>query len=103
MFSAGKPTRRKTLDHGAASAISIDVLSFLSESPDLLQRFLQLSGLEAHQVRSAAGDPAFFVSLLDFVLAHEPTLLSFSAHADLPPERVVEARRLLAGERSDHE
>lgn len=85
---------------GAAStagdlALGIAALQFVAGDPALFQRFLDLSGLDVGQLRAAAADPSFFAGLLDFILAHEPTLLTFAAEAGIAPETVAAARRSL--------
>ncbi|GGD88247.1 hypothetical protein GCM10011390_03770 [Aureimonas endophytica] len=80
----------------AALGIGIAALQFLAAQPELLERFLALSGLDPHGLRREAQRPAFFAGLLDFMLDHEPTLDAFAAHAELPPERIVAARAVLA-------
>ncbi len=84
-------------DEGWAEALGIRALEYLAEEPALLGRFLAMSGLEPGQLRQAATQPAFFAGLLDFILAHEPTLIAFAAAANVRPEQVAEARRALAG------
>ncbi|WP_274534692.1 DUF3572 family protein [Aureimonas sp. AU20] len=42
-----------------------------------------------------ASNPAFFVGLLDFILAHEPTLMAFAGTAGLDPAEVGLARQRL--------
>jgi hypothetical protein len=80
----------------AADAIGVDALAFIAEDAKLFQRFLDMSGLEVDQIRAEAAKPAFFVGLLDFILAHEPTTMDFAAHAGLDPAEVQIARDALA-------
>ena len=82
----------------AASGVAIEALSFVASDPILFNRFLRLTGLELENIRQAAGEPLFLAGVLDFVLNDEKTLHDFAARADLPPERVVDARRTLAPE-----
>lgn len=81
-----------------AQMIGIDALSFLALDQNLAQRFLDLSGVQPDQIRHSAHDPAFYVGLLDFILAHEPTLEAFASAASLEPLDVGRARDKLAGE-----
>ncbi|WP_185982869.1 DUF3572 domain-containing protein [Aureimonas mangrovi] len=81
-------------DDGLATGVA--ALQFLAGDPDLTNRFLSLSGLEAHELREAATQPAFFAGLLDFMLADERTLLSFCESAQLRPDAVVSARTHLS-------
>lgn len=84
-------------DTGQAQALAISALAFIAGDEKLLPRFLALSGIEAGQVRSAAQAPGFLAGVLDFILAHEPTLMDFAAHADVDPASVAAARRTLPG------
>lgn len=90
-----KMTRDAGPDAEAARTVGIDALGFLADHPDLLNRFLQLSGFQADDLRAASRHPSFFASLLDFILADERTLLSFAAHAGHDPSRIGHARRAL--------
>ncbi|MDZ5696364.1 MULTISPECIES: DUF3572 domain-containing protein [Phyllobacteriaceae] len=78
-----------------AEAIAIQALSFIAADPELLPRFLALTGIEAGQIRQAAREPGFLGGVLQFVLAHEPTLLSFSEQSGIAPEHVAAARQHL--------
>ncbi|WP_062120736.1 DUF3572 domain-containing protein [Aureimonas sp. AU40] len=79
-----------------AETIGIDALTFLAGDNERLNRFLDLSGLSIEQLRLEATKPAFFVGLLDFILAHEPTLMAFAGAAGLDPAEVGLARKRLA-------
>jgi len=78
-----------------AEAIAIDALGFVAGDQELLGRFLDLTGLRADEIRTAAGQPGFLVGVLDFVLAHEPTLIAFSQNSATEPEIVQIARAKL--------
>ena len=80
-----------------ALAIGIQALEFLAADPMQLQRFLDLSGIEVSEIRTAAANPAFFAGLLDFLLGHEPTLLAFAAQAEVSPGAIGAARETLSG------
>lgn len=79
-----------------AQAVGIEALNFIAEDPKLFQRFLDLSGLEVGQIRAEAAKPAFFVGLLDFILAHEPTAEDFAYRFHFDPATVQAARDKLA-------
>lgn len=85
------------MDRDAAQSVGIEALAFLAGEPELMTRFLQMSGFAVDDLRAAARHPSFFGSLLDFILADERTLLSFAAHAGHDPARVGLARRALGG------
>ncbi|MBR0555997.1 DUF3572 domain-containing protein [Ciceribacter sp. L1K23] len=78
-------------------AVAADVLGWLANEPDMLSRFLALSGLRADQLREAIADPGFLAGLLDFVMGHEPTLIAFSDATGTKPEDVSAAWRALSG------
>lgn len=80
-----------------SEAIAIDVLSWLASEPELLNRFLGLSGLEASQLRQAATQPGFFTGVLEFLINHEPTLLKYCEASNERPEHIAQAFRQLGG------
>jgi hypothetical protein len=79
-----------------AEALAIEALGFVAGRPEALGRFLAISGLGPSTLRRAAADPGFLVGVLDFLAADEPLLLAFASHADIPPERIGQARRVLS-------
>ena len=56
-----------------AEALAVTALGFVAADPELLPRFLALTGIDGAQVRKAAQEPGFLAGVLDFILAHEPT------------------------------
>jgi hypothetical protein len=78
-----------------AEEIAVAALGFLAVDSTLLPRFLALTGIEAHAIRQAAREPGFLAGVLQFVAAHEPTLLAFAEHANVRPEAVLQAMRAL--------
>ncbi len=84
---------------GAEAAIS--ALGYLAGHPGRLDRFLALSGLGPHNLRAAAADPAFLISVLDYVVGDERLLVAFAADQGWRPEEVVRARDALASPRPD--
>ncbi len=90
-----RPTEKMSLE--AAQTLAIDALGYLSNTPDLMQRFLALTGIDAAQIREAAREPHFFAGVLKFFTAHEPTLLAFCEATDTPPQSVHAAITALPG------
>lgn len=78
-----------------AEQVAIAALGFVAGDPALLPRFLNLSGIEASQIRAAAAEPGFLAGVLQFVMAHEPTLLAFCDASDIKPSDVATALRAL--------
>ena len=90
-----RPSGKMTQE--AAQSLAIDALAYLSQTPDLMQRFLALTGIEASQIREAAREPHFFAGVLKFFTAHEPTLLAFCEATDTPPQSIKAAITALPG------
>jgi hypothetical protein len=80
-----------------AEATAIAILGWLADEPELLSRFLALTGVAPGEVRNAINDPGFLAGIVDFVMDHEPTLLAFSAATGIRPEAVVHAHAILSG------
>lgn len=74
-----------------AERIAIEALSFIAADAELLPRFLAITGISVSDVRRAAREPGFLAGVLDFVLAHEPTLDGFCAASGVEPARVAAA------------
>jgi hypothetical protein len=84
-----------------AETIAIEALGFVAADPELLPRFLAITGIEAQSIRGAAREPGFLAGVLQFILAHEPTLMKFSEASGLAPATVAGAlRRLPLGDDS---
>ena len=75
-----------------ADELAIAALVYLTQDEERLERFLALTGLQPGDLRTAATQPGFLSSVLDYVASDEPLLLAFAAQANLPPERVGQAR-----------
>jgi hypothetical protein len=78
-----------------AETIAIEALGFVAADPELLPRFLAITGIEAQSIREAAREPGFLAGVLQFILAHEPTLLRFADESGVPPEDIAKAIRYL--------
>ncbi|WP_318761543.1 DUF3572 domain-containing protein [Aminobacter niigataensis] len=87
----------------SAEALAVQALAFVASDPELLPRFLAITGIEAQQIRRAAQEPGFLAGVLQFILAHEPTLLRFSQEAGIAPAEVGIAARALPLGNDDHE
>ena len=79
------------------SEIAVAILGWLANEPDMLSRFLALSGLGPHDLRSAMQDVGFHAGLLDFVMQHEPSLIAFCEVSGYKPEQVAAAWNRLSG------
>jgi hypothetical protein len=84
-----------------AQTLAINSLVFLAEDSELLPRFLALTGISADQIRTAASEPGFLAGVLQFYLAHEPTLMRYCEATNTDPALFQEALRLLPGGRQE--
>ena len=91
----------KGKDAGALEAdatdTAIDVLTWLAGEPEMMGRFLALTGLRIDNLRKSAGEPGFYLGLLDFLMNHEPTLIAYCEATGTKPATVARAHRTLAG------
>jgi hypothetical protein len=78
-----------------AESIAISALAFIAGDAELLPRFLSITGIEAASIRQAAREAGFLAGVLDFLLAHEPSLMRFAAETGTDPATVAAARRKL--------
>lgn len=84
-----------------AEIVAIQALSFVAGEPERLGLFLSESGIGPETLRSAAKDPQFLVSVLDFVLRDDETVQAFATVSQLPPTAIAAARQALAGPGND--
>ena len=80
-----------------AEILALQGLGWLAGEPEDLPKFLNLSGLDAADLRQAAGTPEMNVAILDHLLAHEDLLVRFCESADVPPKDLHLARHVLGG------
>jgi hypothetical protein len=78
-----------------AEQIAIAALGFIAADSELLPRFLALTGIEPGTIRTAAREPGFLAGVLQFIAAHEPTLIAFAESTGAKPAAVLEAMRAL--------
>lgn len=87
----------------AAEALAIRALGFIASDAALLPRFLAITGIEAKDIRAAARQPGFLAGVLQFLLAHEPTLIQFAEAAGIDAAEVARACRALPFGDSEYE
>jgi hypothetical protein len=81
----------------SARSLAVGALAFIAADSDRLSRFLSLTGLGPDNLRTAAADPAFLGSVLDYLVTDEGLLVEFAADAGLKPEAVARAHAALCG------
>jgi len=80
-----------------AEKLGLEALAFLAASPDDLNRFLSLSGLDAASLRSRAAEPHLLAAVLEFLLANEALLTRFCQEGCVDAKAVHLAAARLAG------
>jgi hypothetical protein len=89
-------TGYKKISNEQAEELALRTLSYIASDDECLGRFLDLSGLRADTIRSAATSPGFLAAVLDYVAADEPLLIAVAGSLELKPERIMEARWTLS-------
>jgi len=80
-----------------AETLAINALGYLAESPNRLERLMELSGLDAASIRQQAGERDFLAAVLDFLMANEELLVDFCHDTQTEPQAVQMASRALGG------
>ena len=79
-----------------AEIVAVQALSFIAGDPERLGLFLAESGLGPETLRTAATEPQFLTSVLDFVLRDDATVKAFAAASQLHPTNIAAARQALS-------
>ena len=78
-----------------AEIVAVQALSFIAGEPERLGTFLAESGIGPETLRTAAADPRFLTSVLDFVMRDDATVKAFADASKLHPTNVAAARQVL--------
>ena len=78
-----------------AEIVAIQALTFVAGDPERLGLFLAESGLGPETLRTAAANPQFLGSVLDFVMRDDATVKAFAAQSELHPTNIAAARQAL--------
>ena len=81
-----------------AEILALQGLGWLAGEEDGIRRFMEHSGIDAAQLRDAAGSPGLGVAVLDFLLGQEELLLRFCESEGIDARAVHQARYRLGGE-----
>ena len=79
-----------------AEIVAVQALSFVAGDPERLGLFLAESGIGPETLRTAAANPHFLVSVLDFVMRDDATVKAFAAASELHPTNIAAARQALS-------
>jgi hypothetical protein len=80
----------------AACDLAIEALGYIAGDPELLARFLAMTGLDPGAIRAAAAEPDFLLGVLEYVCGDERLLIAFATHADIGPEEIETAKQAIA-------
>ena len=80
---------------GDAEALALAALAANLTDERRAQRFLELTGLDADELRAQAGDRGLLAASLAFLEAHEPDLVDVAQAIGVKPENLVLARQEL--------
>jgi hypothetical protein len=86
-----------------AEIVAVQALSFIAGDPERLGLFLAESGIGPETLRTAAADPHFLASVLDFILRDDGTVRAFAATSKLDPTTIAAARDALDEGRSERD
>ncbi|MFQ6159418.1 DUF3572 domain-containing protein [Sinorhizobium meliloti] len=86
-----------------AEDTAIAILTWLANEPELMSRFLALTGTDPASLRGAVGEPGFIGGIVAFLMEHEPTLMAFCNETQTSPDEVVRAHHALSGPRDFEE
>lgn len=84
------------LSENRAKEIAAEALGFIAGDADMTAAMLDASGLQPGDLRRAAGQPEFYLFLLDFILQDDDRVRAFAESQTIRPEAVLYARDLLA-------
>lgn len=86
----------------AAGLLALQALGWLAGNDALLARFLAASGASLADMASAAGDQAFLVSVLDFLLTDDAWVIAFCEATGHRYSEPLTARAFLSGGQAGH-
>ena len=78
-----------------AEIVAVQALGFIAGEPERLGLFLAESGIGPETLRTAASDPQFLASVLDFVMRDDATVKAFAAASQLHPTNIAAAHQAL--------
>ncbi|MFL6739411.1 MAG: DUF3572 family protein [Sphingomicrobium sp.] len=75
-----------------AEALALAALAATLTDERRARRFLDLTGLDADELRDRAGERSLLAATLTFLEAHEPDLIDVAKSLDVKPESLIAAR-----------
>ena len=90
------------MNEAAAQTLALQALAWLVGNDDLVGVFLGATGASAEDLRAQAADPAFQVSVLEFLTMDDAWVMAFCDAAGHAYDAPLMARHVLAGEAGRH-
>lgn len=81
----------------SAAFIAIKSLAYISQSPEEISKFINITGIETSDIIRLKENLKFLGGVLDFITADESLLLAFCSNEQMSPEGVEAARQTLLG------
>ena len=75
-----------------AEALALAALAATLTDERRARRFLDLTGLDAEELRARAGERSLLAATLAFLEAHEPDLVAVAQAIGIKPETLIAAR-----------
>ncbi len=85
-------THRTNDGPGDAEALALAALAATLTDERRARRFLDLTGMDADELRARAGERGLLAALLAFLEAHEPDLVEVAQAIGIKPEKLVSIR-----------
>jgi len=85
-------SHRTNDEPGDAEALALAALAATLTDERRARRFLDLTGLDAGELRARAGERRLLAALLGFLEAHEPDLVNVAQALGIKPEKLIMAR-----------
>lgn len=89
------------MDNDRAEIIAINALSFVASDEKILAGYLNLSGIDLHQIKENLANPETMAGILsgvlDYLLQNEKYLIDFSEESQLDPKEINAARLCFPG------
>jgi hypothetical protein len=86
-----------------AEFVAVQALSFIAGDPERLGQFLAETGLGPQTLRTAASDPHFLKSVLDFVMRDDAAVKALATATQLHPTNIAAARQALGDPDWEHD
>ena len=81
----------------SAETLALQALGWIAANEELLPVFLGSSGATLDELRTRIEDPAFLVSVLDFLTLDDTWVTAFAEAVGVSPEAPLAARQALPG------